>query len=185
MTGSFFEPGEGAGSEGVPAFSPYGVSKGQTADRFRDLCQSIGVRFGKFVIPNPFGPWEEPRFISYLARTWAAGEAAVVRTPSYLRDNIHVSLLSAAYVDFAEQLPQAATSVKLNPRGYVELQGDFTQRVAREMRKRTPWACEVELATQTAFDEPRERMNIDELDAAKLGWSEAAAWDGLAAWYLR
>src|SRR3954465_1397208 len=29
LTGSFFEPGEGAGSDGLPAFSPYGLSKRQ------------------------------------------------------------------------------------------------------------------------------------------------------------
>jgi nucleoside-diphosphate-sugar epimerase len=185
LTGTFFERGEGAGSSGLPAFSPYGESKRQTADRFQQECEKLDVRMGKFVIPNPFGPWEEPRFISYLARTWSAGERATVRTPDYIRDNIHVSLLTLAYVAFAEQLPQAATFTKFNPRGYVESQGAFTERVAREMRRRTSWKCEVELAKQTAFDEPRERMNTDALDTDKLGWNESAAWDELADWYQR
>ena len=185
LTGSFFEPGEGAGSDGLPAFSPYGVSKRQTAERFQHECQEIGVRMGKFVIPNPFGPWEEPRFISYLARTWSAGQVAAVRTPDYIRDNIHVSLLSAAYVEFAEQFPHAAAFTKLNPQGYVESQGAFSERVAREMRSRTSWECGLELAVQTVFDEPMERMNTDPIDAQKLGWSESAAWDELAEYYER
>ena len=140
---------------------------------------------GKFVIPNPFGPWEDPRFISYLARTWSAGQVAAVRTPDYIRDNIPVSLLSAAYVEFAEQLPHASAFTKLNPRGYVETQGAFAERVAREMRSRTSWECGLELAVQTAFDEPMERMNTDQLDGPKLGWSESAAWDELAEYYER
>jgi nucleoside-diphosphate-sugar epimerase len=185
LTGSFFEPGEGAGSDGLPAFSPYGVSKRQTADNFQNECQQTGVRMGKFVIPNPFGPWEDPRFISYLARTWSAGQTAAVRTPDYIRDNIPVSLLTAAYVQFAEQLPHAAAFTKINPRGYVESQGAFSERVAREMRSRTAWKCELELAVQTVFDEPMERMNTDELDRQKLGWSESAAWDELAEYYER
>lgn len=185
LTGSFFEPGEGAGSDGRPAFSPYGVSKRLTADNFQNECQQTGARMGKFVIPNPFGPWEDPRFISYLARTWSVGQVAAVRTPDYIRDNIPVSLLSAAYVEFAEQLPHAAAYVKTNPRGYVESQGAFSERVAREMRSRTSWKCELELAVQTVFDEPLERMNTDELDQQKLGWSESVAWDELAEYYER
>jgi nucleoside-diphosphate-sugar epimerase len=185
LTGSFFEPGEGAGSDGLPAFSPYGVSKRQTADTFQRECQKNGVRMAKFVIPNPFGPWEEPRFISYLARTWSAGQIAAVRTPDYIRDNIPVSLLSAAYVQFAEQIPHAAAFTKLNPKGYVESQGAFSERVAREMRSRTPWECKLDLAVQTAFDEPMERMNTDEVDPQKLGWNESAAWDDLAEYYER
>jgi UDP-glucose 4-epimerase len=185
LTGTFFEPGEGAGSDGLPAFSPYGVSKRQTADTFQHECQKIGVRMAKFVIPNPFGPWEEPRFISYLARTWSAGQVAAVRTPDYIRDNIPVSLLSAAYVQFAEQIPNAAAFTKFNPKGYVESQGAFSERVAQEMRSRTPWKCELELAVQTLFDEPMERMNTDEVDRQKLGWDESAAWDELAEYYER
>ena len=38
----------------------------------------------KFVIPNPFGPYEEPRFTAYLMRTWLAGETAHVQTPRYV-----------------------------------------------------------------------------------------------------
>src|SRR4051812_42559305 len=34
LTGTFFEPGERAGSEGLPAFSPYGLSKHQTPVTF-------------------------------------------------------------------------------------------------------------------------------------------------------
>jgi UDP-glucose 4-epimerase len=185
LTGSFFEPGEGAGSDGLPAFSPYGVSKRQTAEHFKHECQEIGVCMGKFVIPNPFGPWEEPRFIKYLARTWSTGQVAVVRTPDYIRDNIHVSLLSATYVEYAEQLPRAAAFTKINPSGYVETQGAFAERVARELRGRTSWECTLELAAQTAFDEPRERMNTDPVDGRKLGWSESAAWDELAEYYER
>ena len=58
---------------------------------------------GKFVIPNPLGPFEEPRFCAYLIRQWQAGEAAEVRTPAYVRDNIHVDLLAAAYAAFAKR----------------------------------------------------------------------------------
>src|SRR6185295_14407255 len=73
LTGSFFEGGEGAGSEALPHFSPYGLSKALTVDVCTYYCKILGVRIGKFVIPNPFGPWEEPRFTTYLMRTWSKG----------------------------------------------------------------------------------------------------------------
>jgi len=184
LTGSFFEGGEGVGSEGLPHFSPYGVSKSLTAQVCAYYCKIVGVKMGKFVIPNPFGPWEEPRFTSYLMRTWSNGDVAAIRTPAYIRDNIHVSLLTPAYVRFAEKLHASSRDLeKTNPSGYVESQGAFAERVAREMRARTKWDCRLELAEQSEFQEPRIRLNTEPLDGKALGWNEPAAWDEFAQWY--
>lgn len=184
LTGSFFEQGEGAGSEGLPAFSAYGLSKGLTAEAFKHHCRAAGVSLGKFVIPNPFGPLEEPRYTGYLMKTWLAGGTAICATPAYVRDNIHASLVAKAYVRFAEQLPKTAGFTRTNPSGYPETQGAFTRRIAEEMRSRLELPCAVELANQTSFPEPRVRINTDVLDAAALGWDEAAAWDEFARYYL-
>lgn len=184
LTGSVFEQGEGAGSEGLPAFSPYGLSKGLTFEVFRYHCRTEGLHLGKFVIPNPFGPLEEPRYTSHLARTWLAGGTPRCATPAYVRDNIHVSLLAKAYVAFAGRLPSSPGLSRVNPSGYAETQGAFTQRVAEELRARLGVRCDVELAAQAEFPEPRVRINLDAPDAAALGWSERAAWDELARYYL-
>src|SRR6266542_4514975 len=98
------------------------------------------MSLGKFVIPNPFGPHEEPRFTSFLIKNWFAGATPAVSTPAYLSDNIHVSLLAKVYANFASNVP--ATGVKkLNPSGYAETQGAFTERFAREMRRRLNLEC--------------------------------------------
>lgn len=180
LTGSVFEPGEGAGSEGLPAFSPYGLSKALTAQAVAYYAGEHHMGFGKFVIPNPFGPYEEPRFTQYLLRTWFAGEAAAVRTPAYVRDNIHVSLLARAYAEFVNGVPQTPGQWKLNPSGYIESQGAFAERFAREMRLRLGLDCALELGEQTEFTEPRIRINTDALDWASLEWDECRAWDGVA-----
>ena len=185
LTGSVFEGGEGAGSQGLPDFSPYGLSKALTAQVHRYYCEHAGMRLGKFVIPNPFGPFEEPRFTAYLMKTWLAGETPACSSPAYVRDNIHVSLLAKAYVQFAEGLPASPGFTKINPSGYVESQGAFTLRMAQEMRHRLKLPCPVELKKQTDFSEPRVRINTDVLDADALGWDESAAWDDLAAYYQR
>lgn len=183
LTGSVFEQGEGAGSQGLPAFSPYGVSKGLTADVFRYHCNLRGLRLGKFVIPNPFGPYEEPRFTTYLVRNWLAGKTPAVNTPAYVRDNIHVSLLARSYAQFAEGLPAQAGYEKFNPSGYVETQGAFTARFSAALEPRLGVACRFELKKQTDFSEPHTRLNTDWPNAAALEWDEAAAWDELAGYY--
>ncbi len=183
LTGSVFEKGEGRGTDGLPSFSPYGVSKALTSAVFEYTCAALGMRLGKFVIANPFGPFEEPRFTSYLARTWCAGETAGCRTPDYVRDNIHVSLLSKAYVSFAESLPDQPGFVRYGPSGYAETQGAFAERFAAAMRPRLALPCTLLLQKQTEWGEPKERTNTDPVDTMALGFSEDAAWDELARWY--
>lgn len=184
ITGSVFEAGEGAGSEPVLSFSPYGLSKSLTDQVFRHFALLNDFSLGKFVIPNPFGPLEDPRFTAYLIRCWQSGEVAEVRTPDYVRDNIHVALLAKAYGKFVEQLPAKPGFVKTNPSGYVESQGAFATRFADEMRKRSSWSCDLKLARQKEFSEPRVRINTTPLDSVAYGWSETAAWDAVAEYYV-
>ena len=184
LTGSVFEEDEGAGSAPLRAFSPYGVSKGLTAQVFRYWCGVLGVPLGKFVIPNPFGPFEEARFCAYLIRCWKAGEAAAVQTPAYVRDNIHVDLLAAAYARFAGSISGAgATFSRANPSGYVESQGSFARRVAAAVAERTGLDCSLKLATQAEFLEPAVRINTDPAAASGLVWHEAKAWDAFVDFY--
>ncbi|MDH5675418.1 MAG: NAD(P)-dependent oxidoreductase [Myxococcales bacterium] len=183
LTGSVFEGGEGAGSQGLPHFSPYGLSKAVTAEAFRYYAAEAGISLGKFVIPNPFGPHEEPRFTAYLMRTWRAGEVPRVQTPAYVRDNIHVDLLARAYARFVRELPVGPGFCKLSPSGYVESQGAFAQRFAREVGSRLNLACPIEEALQTEYPEPRIRLGTDVPDAQVLGFDESRAWDAIAEFY--
>ena len=183
VTGSVFENDEGAGSADLAAFSPYGLSKQLSYQVFRYHTQRAGVALGKFVIPNPFGPLEEPRFTDYLVRNWYAGKVPTVNTPDYVRDNIHVSLLALAYRDFAVRMAGTTGLQKLNPSGYVESQGAFAQRFSAELRRRLPLGCELELKNQREFPEPPVRINTDRPDAGALGWDEQAAWDDVAVYY--
>lgn len=180
LTGSFFENDEGTGTTPLMAFSPYGLSKGLTAQIVRYRCHELGVQFGKFVVPHPFGPLEQPRLGSYLARTWREGKTAEIKTPAYVRDNIHVSLLAACYWRFVEETKGSSQQRKVNPSGYVEQQGAFIERVAREMRQRTGRACGVSLLPQTEFPEPVMRVNTQPAWLLAPEWDEQTAWDEYA-----
>jgi len=182
-TGTVFENDEGAGSEGLPAFSPYGLSKALSWQVTRHYGTREGLSLGKFVIPNPFGPFEEPRFTGFLMKNWKAGSIAVVNTPEYVRDNIHVSLLARCYVKFVESLTAAPGVAKMNPSGYTESQGAFALRMASQIRKRLGLACELDLKPQREFTEPRVRINTEPATAIAPDWNEDAAWDDFAAYY--
>ena len=183
LTGSVFEPDEGAGTEPRRAFSPYGLSKGLTASVIRYWCEIAGLPFGKFVVANPFGPFEEPRFCAYLVKTWASGQVPEVRTPRYVRDNIHVSLLAKAYAAFAIDILASRRSGRYAPTFYVESQAAFAERFGREIGSRVRVACHVKIGLQTDFAEPMVRINTDRVDLDRLGWSEPTAWDEIAAYY--
>jgi nucleoside-diphosphate-sugar epimerase len=158
VTASVFEQG---------VQTPYAESKRRTTEAFRDAGAAV------FVIPNPFGPCEEPRFTSYLARTWLGGGVAAVSTPDYVRDNIHVQALTDAYVRFV-----SSDGAHAAPSQYREPQGAFAQRVAHELEPRLGVACRVELNEQTDWSEPRELVNTDPVPGPE-------PWDELAEWYLR
>lgn len=181
LTGSVFEADEGAGTTPLRAFSPYGLSKSLTAQLVRFWCDAAGLAIGKFVISNPFGPFEEPRFCAYLMRQWAAGQVAEVRTPAYVRDNIHVDLLARAYAAFVDKAAAGPGFARANPSGYIETQGAFAERFAREIGRRTSLDCRVSLAPQTDFAEPLVRINTEPAQVA--GWNESAAWGGIARYY--
>jgi UDP-glucose 4-epimerase len=178
LTGSFFEANEGAGTVPRRAFSPYAVSKSLTADVVRFRCNEAGLPFAKFVIPHPFGPLEQPRLGAYLAKTWRGGDTVEIKTPAYIRDNIHVGLLAAAYARFVGEA--SAPDRQFNPSGYIESQGAFVERVAREVRKRSGLVCGVTLLEQREFPEPLIRINTDPADRYVPAWDETAAWDAYA-----
>ena len=183
LTGTVFEADEGTGTEPLRGFSPYGVSKQCTAAVVRYWCEEIKIPLGKFVISNPFGPYEEARFCTFLLNTWRKGHVAEVRTPQYVRDNIHVDLLAKVYAEFASATAGGPAFARANPSGYVETQGAFALRYAREVASRLELKGEVKLLEQTDFSEPLERINTQPAQAARYGWSEAAAWDAIAAYY--
>lgn len=184
LTGSVFEAGEGTGTAPEHAVSAYGLSKTLTSKFFEYYAEQEGFALGKFVIPNPFGPYEERRFTDYLMRCWKDNKPARIATPLYVRDNIPVTLLAAIYADFTENMPASGFS-RINPSYYVETQVAFAQRFASEISRRLKITTPLESAEQGKFPEPRIRVNTDTLTGDVLGWSEADFWDKTATYYGR
>jgi len=184
-TGTAFEAGEGHAEPGDLAVSPYGLSKTLTNEALRHFACWRGLSFGKFVIAGPFGPLEEGRFGWSLFQRWFAGEAGLVRTPRYVRDNIPVPLLAQAYAALVRDLMDGAEADQKisRPSGFVGTQEAFAHLLAREMAPRLGLACRVEAASQPELAEPLVRVNSDPWITPD--WPQAVFWDDYAAYYQR
>jgi len=179
LTGSAFEEGEGKGTEPLIAFSPYGLSKTLTARAFQAACDRAGLPMVKFIVPNPFGPYEAQTFQRAVMTRWSKGDAVHVSHPFYGRDNTPADLLGQVYARAAT----GALGAHVSPSLYAGTVGDFFQRMARETRARTGWACDLTLAETQQSSEPLERYNLQPVDPQDYGWSESGFWDAYAAYY--
>lgn len=176
-TGTVFEPEAALGDQVDEAITPYGLSKWLSWQVAERAARQAGLAIGKFIVANPFGPLEQERFCTYLVRQWAAGEVPEVRTPDYLRDNIPITQLARAYADFVALDPIDSAAAFCGPSGFVETQGDFAARFGREIGPRLGLPTPLNLAKQTAFPEPRRRINRGGMITV---WDEPAFWDALA-----
>lgn len=179
LTGSLFEGHEGIGSENLRAVSPYGLSKGLTSQVFEYLASLSEMSFSKFVIPTPFGPLDEPKFVDYLMKSWFKREKAEVYTPLYIRDHVPISLLSLAYL----YLIKTPSITYFSPSLWVESNREFVKRAQNEIKKRTGLPCETLFFEQKEFFEPLVRFNRHPLDATHLEWNEKKSWDELVEYY--
>jgi UDP-glucose 4-epimerase len=171
-TGTVFEPTEGG--EILPA-SSYGLSKGLSWQVIQYYANLLNIKAAKFVIPNPFGPFEDVRFTSYLVKSWLTKTIPTIQTPNYIRDNIHIDLLAKCYAEFVDSSSQLA-----KPCGYIETQEAFAHRFAKEMSKRLNIPCPIKSQKQTDFSEPLKRVNSD---LSTIKWDEKKSWDHLASYY--
>ena len=182
VTGTVFEAGEGGDPAEPLAVTPYGLSKTLTNVALQHHAVWAGLRFGRFVIPSPYGPFEQQRsFPAYLFRSWFAGETPTVRTPLYLRDHLPAPRLARAYAaHLSALLADPAAAAVSRPSGWIATQGAFAEKVAVEAERRLGRACPVAFAEQTEFPEPLTRVNADPAPDC----DEAAFWDEYVGWYV-
>ena len=173
VSGSIFEEGE-------ELFSPHGLVKKMTAQTTAFYGMHFGMHVSKFVIPNPFGPLDNPKLIDYLGREWHADRMPCIRTPLYVRDNIPVTLMALGFVHWVEECPTTVGTSSYAPAGYISTMGQFVERVAMELRSRLGLACAVEMGTQTDFSQPMVLVNDTPIQHQFPEWNESDFWTELA-----
>ena len=178
VSGSIFE-------EAKPIFSPYGLVKKLTTETVEFYGTHFGMHVSKFVIPNPFGPLDNPKLLDYLGREWLVGRTPCIQTPVYVRDNIPVDLLARGYADWVGECPEVVGASSFRPSGYVSTMADFVERVATAFRTRLNLACTVDMVEQTDFSQPMTLVNDTPLQERFPEWNEMEFWDALIAHQLQ
>ena len=177
-TGSVFE----AGQDGRP-ISPYGLSKQLTWRIVRRRACERHVPAVKFVMPNPIGRWEEPRFVASLVADWRERRLAAVQQPAVVRDEVPVPLLARRYRNIVQLVCEGAlpTGWISTPSCWYDTRAAFAERVATYFRPRTGWDCDYlpGLDRTAGVCIPRGEHAVRFVSAA----AQAAFWDGYAEWY--
>ena len=161
LTGSYFEAYEGNPGGPSESLSPYGLSKTLTWHACRHECLRAGLALGKFVIPNPVGPFEDPKLVAALARKWQEGGVPQLHTPLEICDHLPVSALAAEYSNFAATVRRAGagTISFRRPSGWVESVEAFSHRVAREFGRLSGASYAVASEPKTIATAPAMRRN--------------------------
>lgn len=176
ISSSIFE----GGLQGRTAFSPYGLVKQLTSETTIFYGNHFGMHVSRFVIPNPFGALDNPKLIDYLCQEWFAEWTPLIKTPLYVRDNIHVELLAKSFVYWLEHMPKDKGDSVFSPSGYVSNMGDFVALVAKEMQTRLELECKYKLGEQKDFSQPMTLVNETPLKPLFPDWNASEAWDALA-----
>jgi len=198
LTGTYFEKWGGmlhSRSNCQPAKNTYALSKTLTSDIIKFYCDEQDITFAKFIISNPFGPYENNRFTTQAAMTWLSGKHYTVLFPDPIRDNIHVSILAKCYAKFLMDNDDKI----LAPRGYQGSQGEFALKFAKEMKPRLGVPCPLDFAVShkntsgmadfrgnTTYPEEylkQPDVIINGENYKPNEWSEATAWNALAEYY--
>ena len=183
LTGSVFEQDEGAGEAPLIAFSPYGLSKGLTAAVVSHRCREVGLGYAKFVIPNPFGPLEEPRFCAYLVRTWKKARPPR-STPRPMCATTFPFRCWRGPTPNSRPRPRRERGRRSSTRAAMSrARAPSPNASPPPCARGSGSTCRLDLATQTEFSEPMMRINTESAARYVGGWDEQAAWDEAAAAY--
>lgn len=177
VSGSIFEEGE-------TLFSPYGLVKKLTAQTTGFYGTHFGMHVSNFVIPNPFGPLDNPKMVDHCAQLWSKGDAPLIWPPAYVRDNIPITLLALGYAYWVEECSTVFGESTFRPSGYISTMGEFVERIAQEFRQRSGWKCASDIQEQRDFSQPMVLINDTPLFSLFPMWNEEAFWNELVEQYL-
>jgi nucleoside-diphosphate-sugar epimerase len=181
LTRSVFEAGQGVSDDPRP-IGLYAVAKSATVGVWGECVRRSQLARAEFTVTNPFGPYEEPRFVKYLAQTWAADRTPMLRAPYWVRDNIPAPLLAADYAASVERAVQGH-SVRRVPSHMVASNLEYATRIADQFAPRWDRPCPVGVEAVLDVGEPHLRIGTDRVDWSDHDLDEPAFWDDYAAYY--
>ncbi|WP_440653635.1 hypothetical protein [Candidatus Pelagibacter sp. HIMB1506] len=138
------------------AVNNYGISKSQSFDKIRLLCEKNNIKFRSIYITNPWGIYEEKKLNFYLIKNWLNNKNAKISHPNYIRDNIHIDLLSKMYKKIV-----LSKSNKINyfPSGICSTNKLFIEALRNKFEKFFNKKVEVAYENKAIYNQPMCRIN--------------------------
>lgn len=137
----------------------YALSKKTSYTIVKHLSISMGFNFVRFVIPNPFGPFEDQKLCFHLTKSLMQGSDFIVKTPDYLRDMIHIENLAEIYVKQILHSRELSIFKECRPSEYRMKIFDFAKLLTSKYNQFYNAEYEIEKMKQEIFNEPIELLN--------------------------
>jgi len=173
LTGSVFEGKDVDCRQGTAPFEAHGEAKKETTMRFLTAQTSIPIR--RFIIPNPFGTFDQQRFVEYLHLSWLNNRTPHLLYPDNIRDNIPIPLLQNAYLRFVHN-----RDLVLAPSGFIESNASFAHRIAKVFAKHFGYSTPLHIDTNKDDNQP---LWLSNTDTETSSWDEELFWRTLCHHY--
>lgn len=162
----------------------YALSKKTSYTIVKHLALSIGLNFVRFVIPNPFGPFEDQKLCFHLTKSLMQGNDFIIKTPDYVRDMIHIEKLAEIYVK--QILHRNETSFKeCRPSEYRMKIFDFAKLLTSKYNRFHNTDHEIGKIKQDIFNEPLELLNSEFKSASRKSKDNDDLWHNYFGFYSK
>lgn len=159
----------------LPWFN-YAFAKKITYLSLKSLSEQNNISFKRFVITNPFGPYEDKKISYYIMKSIIEMKEISLRTPLYKRDMIHVQVLAKVYAMAFFELQNKNCS-EVRPSQYNVPIQEFAKIMLTEMSRYTKTKT-LNIGKQKEFFEPKELLNDQKVSDScpnldyEIIWSE-------------
>ena len=166
-----------------PVWLKYALSKKISFLCIRELCANYGLGFSRFVISNPFGPYEDAKFCYHLVHNILAGKKFDVQSPYYVRDMIHIGHLSESYVMLVKNSIDGDITDELRPSEYPMRMIDFAALLCKKINHYYGIDYELGFCEQKKYDEPLVLVNNNNIRSDLYSYNESSQWNRYFQYY--
>lgn len=162
----------------------YALSKKTSYTIVKHLALSMGLKFIRFVIPNPFGPFEDKKLCFHLTKSLVEGNDFIVKTPDYVRDMIHIENLAEIYVKQISQSSEKSFK-ECRPSEYRMKIFDFAKLLTLKYNRFHNTEHEIGKIKQEIFNEPLELLNSEFNSASRKSKDNDDLWRNYFGYYSK
>ena len=161
----------------------YALSKKISYLSAREIALNSGLSFLRYIIPNPFGPYEDKKLTFHIIKSLHLGNDVSLKTPYYIRDMIHVEHLASDYVRCIQSLDGLCESSTNRPSEYPLSIMEFATILCEEYNKRYGSNHKVIKSEQENHKEPAKMFNNQKGRLSLPDYDDAKSWDHIFQYY--